>query len=89
MGRLVEFRGIPLVDRLPDVRHPLRAFALEKSRELLQQLGVSVHALQGRGHVEGGGLGLRPVRRGAGKVGSGHEASSTSKSSWGRSGLET
>ena len=51
--RLVEFRGIPLVDRLPDLRHPLRAFVLEKPRELLQQFHISIHALKGRSQIEG------------------------------------
>ena len=90
VGRLVELGGIPLVDRSTDLRHPLRAFAEEEPRELLQQLRVPIHALQGRGHVESGVLGLRPrPARAPASSAAVTRPSRTSKSSWGRSGLET
>ena len=73
-----------------DLRHPLGTFVEEEPGQLLHQLHVPVHAVQGRGEVEGRGPG---AGRGSAAAGSaavaGTRRSRTSKSSWGRSGLET
>ena len=72
-----------------DLRHPLGTLVEEEPGQLLHQLHVPVHALQGRGEVEGRGqVGrLRPPR--GRRRSPGASRSRTSKSSWGRSGLET
>ena len=91
VGRLPEARGVPPDDRLADLRHPLRALVEEEPGQLLQQLHVPAHPLQGRGQVEGRRPG--PLGAAAGGAGSaaaaGTRPSRTSKSSSGRSGLET
>ena len=59
--RLLEPRGIPPGEGLADLRHALRAFVEEEPHQLLHQLHVPVHAIQGRVPIEDRGLGRRSV----------------------------